>query len=135
MIQLPEPQRKRQVIYDIFENAEQMSLSLDLGGISPDVAAMERAASTARLAAVEDIQPLLHDHANFLGAVFLRIQRGQFEAEHGEGSTNEVSEQEWEHTYDHLRGMIYAALISGVTLLIDTQRLTHVSEDPSGRMA
>ena len=135
MIELPEPQRKRQVIFDVFAHAELMGESLGLGGISPDVAVMERKASDTRVLATMPLQEEMHEHANFLAAVFIRIQRGQFEAEHGEGSTKEVSDDEWQNTYDHLRGMLYACLLSGVTLLVDTQRLAYVTEDPSGRMA
>jgi hypothetical protein len=135
VIELPEPQRKRQIIYDVFANAAQMAPALGLPGISPDVDEMERRASNERVKAVEDIQVAMHDHANFLAAVFIRLQRGQYEAEHGEGSTAQVSDDEWESTYNHLRGMLYAGLLSGVTLLVDTQRLAHVTEDSSGRMA
>ena len=129
MIEVPEPQRKRQALYDVFANADGIAESIGLGGTSPDVGAMERAASNARLDSVRGMAPVLRDHCDFLAGVFIRIQRGQYEAEHGEGSTSQVSDEEWNGTYNHLREMTYMAALSGVTLLIETQHLALVTED------
>jgi len=104
----------RRALFDATVNAKEIAEAVGLPPISDEQAAAEREASVQRLFVVGRLAPALEDHANFMAAVFIRIQK---EAAQREG--HGIPDESWSTAYDSMRSMLNVTTMSAVSLMVD----------------
>lgn len=98
----------------VAENAEQLAVAIGLPPISEEVAESERRAAQERLARIVRLVPAINDQADFLSAMYVRIQRDQAAAQ-----GMPVHDIDWQPVRDFNFHMLNTSGMALVALLVD----------------
>lgn len=104
----------RQTLHMVAENAEQLAVAIGLPPISEEVAEAERADAQKRLARIARVKSAIQDQADFLSAMYVRIQRDQAEA-----AGMPVHDIDWQPVRDFDFHMLNTSGMALVALLVD----------------
>lgn len=110
----PLPVIHRQTLHMVAENAEQLAVAIGLPPISEEVAESERRAGQERLERIAMVKPAINDQADFLAAMYVRIQRDQAAA-----AGMPVHDIDWQPVRDFNFHMLNTSGMALVALLVD----------------
>lgn len=107
---------RRMALFDVALNAKEIAEAVGLPPISEEQAVAERDASLVRLTRVNRLDPAITDHTEFMAAVFVKIQREAYRAAHG---GDDMPDEAWQSSYDHLQHMLNTTCMSLVSVLVE----------------
>lgn len=110
----PLPVIHRQTLHMVADNAEPLALAVGLPPISAELAEMERRDAQLRLGRIAALVPLIHDQADFLSALFTRVQKDQAEA-----NGMPVHEIDWQPVHQVIFSQLNSTTMASVALLVD----------------
>jgi hypothetical protein len=98
----------------VAENAEQLAVAIGLPPISEEVAEAERKDAQKRLERIALVKPAIQDQADFLSAMYVRIQRDQAAA-----GGMPVHDIDWQPVRDFNFHMLNTSGMALVAILVD----------------